>query len=72
MNRSKASRAREIARRALTYRAWYVAPGEAAVPPVIVITDARLQQREQRRQLRRAQFGLFDSVGSDLVHRASA
>jgi hypothetical protein len=61
-----------MARRALAYRAWYVAPGEASVPPVIVITDARLQQREQLRQLRRAQFGLFDSIGSDLVHRASA
>jgi hypothetical protein len=61
MKPAKAARAREMAGRALAYRAWYVAPGEAPVPPIAVVTDARLQRREQLRQLRRAQVGLFDT-----------
>jgi hypothetical protein len=62
MSRSKASRARVRAQQALAYRAWYVAPSVADVPPVDVLTDPMLQRREQRRQLRRAQLGLFDSA----------
>jgi hypothetical protein len=50
-----------MAYRVLAYRAWYVAPGEAEVPEAAILTDARLQRREHRRQLRRAQVGLFDS-----------
>jgi hypothetical protein len=61
-----------MARRALAYRAWYVAPGDAAVPPVAVITDPRLQAREHRRQLRRAQRGLFDSVAPAFRTHAAA
>lgn len=61
MNRIKASRGRVAAARVLAYRAWYVSPSDAAVPPIDIITDARLQHREQERQLRRAQFGLFDT-----------
>lgn len=61
MSRSKAARARAMAYRALAYRAWFVAPAEAEVPDIAIITDARLQEREHCRQLRRAQFGLFDS-----------
>jgi hypothetical protein len=62
MSRSKASRARVRALQALAYRAWYIAPATADVPPLDVLTDPRLQRREKTRQLRRAQVGLFDTV----------
>lgn len=62
MSRSKAARARVRALQALAYRAWYVAPAAAAVPPIAVLTDPALQRREKRRQLRRAQLGLFDTL----------
>jgi hypothetical protein len=64
MSRSKAARARVRARQALVYRAWYIAPAVAAVPPVDVLTDPTLQRREQRRQLRRAQVGQFDTAAA--------
>lgn len=71
MGRLHAARARQVARRALQYRAWYLAPTTAAVPPASVITDSRLQQREQRRQLRRAQAGFFDTA-APIEARAAA
>ncbi len=61
MNRTQAAQGRVIAARALAYRAWYVSPSDAAIPPIDVITDLRLQRREHDRQFRRAQFGLFDT-----------
>lgn len=62
MSRSKAARARVRARRALVYREWYVAPSTAAIPPMAILTDRRLQLREELRQLRRAQAGQFDTA----------
>lgn len=61
MNRTKAFRARAQARRALAYRAWFTAPSTGDIPPVRIMSDPRLQARERERQLRRAQFGFFDS-----------
>ena len=62
MSRTKAARARIRAVQALSYRAWYLAPGTAELPSLDVLTDPRLQHREKLRQLRRAQVGLFDTV----------
>jgi hypothetical protein len=61
MNRRRASRARAAALRALAYRIWFVDPENGAIPPIDVIADYLLQQREQDRQLRRAQLGFFDT-----------
>lgn len=69
MSRTKASRARVRARQALAYRAWYIAPGLAPVPPVAILTDAVLQRREQLRQLRRAQLGYFDTPAMPDISR---
>jgi hypothetical protein len=62
MRRARAARARRIALKAMAYRAWYLSPATAEIPPISVLTDGRLQAREQRRQLRRAQVGQFDTV----------
>lgn len=45
----------------LAYRAWYVDAASADIPPLSILTDRRLQDRERLRQLRRAQVGLFDT-----------
>jgi hypothetical protein len=62
MSTLKIARARAEARRVLAYRAWYVDATSAAIPPVSILTDPRLHEREHRRQLRRAQVGAFDTV----------
>jgi len=62
MNRIQASRARDISTRVLAYRAWYVDPEHGTLPSVDILTDRRLWVREQNRQLRRAQVGLFDTA----------
>jgi len=64
MNRHDATAARRVARRALAYRAWYVDPRTGRIPSLEILTDRRLQWREQRRQLRRAQVGCFDTVAA--------
>lgn len=64
MNRHVATAARRVARRALAYRAWYVDPLTARIPILEILTDPRLQRREQLRQLRRAQLGFFDTVAA--------
>lgn len=45
----------------LAYRAWYIDATHGEVPPIAILTDPRLHAREQSRQLRRAQVGLFDT-----------
>ncbi len=72
MSTLRASRARRRARQALAYRAWFLAPLTAEIPPVDVLTDPRLQQREQIRQLRRAQVGAFDTAAPAEPNRIAA
>jgi hypothetical protein len=72
MSRSQAARARRRAQQALAYRAWYIAPATAAVPPIEVLTDPSLQRREKDRQLRRAAAGSFDTIAPVVSHRAAA
>jgi len=62
MDTIKAARARSQARRVLAYRAWYLDAAAAEVPPLAILTDPRLHERERARQLRRAQSGYFDTV----------
>jgi hypothetical protein len=64
MNRHVATAARRAARRAQAYRAWYVDPLTGRIPTLEILTDPRLQRREQLRQLRRAQLGFFDTVAA--------
>lgn len=64
MNRHDASAARRVALRARAYRAWYIDPAQGRIPSLEILTDPRLQRREQARQLRRAQLGCFDTVAA--------
>jgi hypothetical protein len=48
----------------MAYRAWYVDPRTGRIPTLEILTDPRLQRREQQRQLRRAQLGCFDTVAA--------
>lgn len=73
MQARQARRARRIAIDALAYRAWAIAPGTAPIPPVRVLTDPRLWDRHEQRQLRRAQLGCFDTPAArETVRPASA
>ena len=60
VDRRTARRARALAIRQLAYRAWASSPADAVIPPVDVLSDRRLHDREEERALRRAQNGVFD------------
>jgi hypothetical protein len=64
VNRRQARRARAFAHQTLAYRAWSTDPGLAPIPPIDVISDPRLHDREAARRLRRAQNGVFDTPPS--------
>ncbi|TXK17740.1 hypothetical protein [Homoserinibacter sp. GY 40078] len=62
MDRRKARRARGIALRQLAYRSWYVDTSNGPIPSISILSDVRLQVREQERAIRRAQNGQFDAA----------